>query len=153
MPKSIPSIVHAIYEQRPGNPSLQFEANTEPLAPLLAQWKAPLPDDLKQYVDHCIPVGDGDFGSIEFHTMETLLEEQTEADPGCEVFPHGFFCFAKEGDGSQFAFCIHDARIYQLHAGDGESGTIQSIQQSAEKTWPSLLDFLLHIQRILSEEQ
>ena len=153
MPRAIPSIVHAISKLKFGNPPFQFEADAEPLAPLLAQLNAPLPADLKQYLDHCIPVGDGEFGIVEFHTLETLLEEQTEADPGCDVFPHGFFCFAKEGDGSQFAFCIHDERIYQLHAGDGENGTIQTIQQCAETTWPTLRDFLLNVEQRLSAEQ
>lgn len=148
MPRSLKTIVNSIYAQRfAADWSVEFESNVDRLDPLLDQLGSVVPDALRDYLNHCIPTGGvGAGGLVDFHELEDLILEHTEAVPGCDFLPHGFFSIAKEGDGSQFAFCIHDSRVYHLGSGAGRDGTIASIQESARSAWSTLAEFLLYIE-------
>ena len=152
-PRSVTVIARDVYRtdfNGRRNDRINFEADTESLRPLLAKLPAPVPSDLREYLNHCIPdscifiYGAG----IDVHDLQELLTEHTEAVPCINVLPHGFFCFARDGGGAQFAFCIHDSRIYQFDGSAGSgNGTVQSIKSEALNRWGSLREFLLHAEQ------
>ena len=152
-PRSISTIGREIYQtdfHGRKNDQVNFESDTQSLRPLLAKLPAPVPSDLQEYLDHCIPnIGISIYGAgIDVHTLEELLTQHTDIAPCINVFPHGFFCFASDGGGAQFAFCVHDSRIYHLApSAEGANGTVQSIQSGALNRWDSLREFLLHVEQ------
>ena len=152
-PRSISTIGRDIYRtdfHGRKNDQVNFESDTQSLRPLLAKLPAPVPPDLQEYLNHCIPKGSVFvYGAgIDVYTLEGLLTQDTECVPCINVFPRGFFCFASDGGGDQFAFCVHDSRIYHLTTtAEGANGTVQSIQSQALNRWRSLREFLLYVEK------
>lgn len=116
-----------------------YEREYIALHPVLAKLPTPLPDDLTEYLDTCIPRHR--YGSsVEFHDLPTLLEENRDTVPGADAIEQGFFCFAKEGDGSQFAYCTETHRIYHLGFTIGDTAT--DTRSGAWDSWDSFASFL-----------
>ena len=51
---------------------------------------------------------------IEFHDLDTLIDEHEEYLPGADAIKQGFLCIAKEGDGTQFAYDVHTGKMYHI---------------------------------------
>ena len=145
---SVNELIDAIYAHRASDDWLvEFESNTESLKPVLDQLGGPLPQELQDYLNQCIPIGGaGAGGRVDFHGLSEIRLEHTQAAPGCDAIAFGFFCIATEGDGSQFAYCIHDQSIYRLKASSLRGGTLESIQQNALAKWPTLAKFLKFVE-------
>jgi len=88
---------------------------------------------------------------IEFHGLGDLIEENRDLAPGAYVIDHGFICFAKDGDGSQFAYSTFDAKIY--HLGFDVGNTREEIVEKAWADWPDFESFLRHKISILRDAQ
>ena len=152
-PRSISTIARDMYRtdfHGRKNDQVNFESDTQSLRPLLAKLPAPVPSDLQEYLDHCIPnlpvFIDG--AGIDVHTLGELSTQDSDIVPCINVFPHGFFSFASDGAGDQFAFCVHDSRIYHLTSSAGSgNATVQSIRSEALNRWETLREFLLYVEQ------
>lgn len=107
-----------------------------------------IPKDLNEYLEFCIPKQP--YGRmVEFHDIYTIIEENTECVPGADTIEQGFFCFAKSGDGTQFAYLTQNKKVYQLNYNAGED-----LEETLEETiaeWPSLESFLQNYLKELKE--
>ena len=130
-----------------GGDSKNFVRSHHEIEPILNSLGAKIPKDLQEYIAHYIP--EKSYGrQVTFHSLTGLIEEHTQAIPACEVLNFGFFCFAQEGDGSQFAYCVHDQRIYHLGFNIEYESTDEVIEK-AWHSWPSLQSFLIRYANIL----
>ncbi len=121
-----------------GNDPPTFASGRLPLQPLLTQLGVRLPEDIGEYVDHCIP--DVAFGPlVEFHDVESLLVEHDELEPGADLLAQGFLCIGKEGDGTQFAYDLHTSKVFHV---ESAYDTADDTREEAWYEWDSLVDFL-----------
>jgi hypothetical protein len=130
-----------------------FVEDWSPIQPLLDVLGRKLPPDLAEYIEKCIPTAS--YGRmVEFHSLDRLIEENRDYVPGADTIHQGFLCFAKEGDGSQFAYCCDDRWVYHISEEAGED--TQATRTAAYESWNSLADFLsdyLVVLRELNEKQ
>lgn len=108
------------------------------LQPFLDQLNGGLPRDFIEYLDHGIPAEP--YGlRVEFHDLESLIIEHEEAEPGADAIQQGFFCIAKEGDGTQFAYDISTRKVLQIECA---YETADDTRKESWNEWNSLLEFL-----------
>ena len=138
---------------RTDNDTPVFVTDRSTLQPILDQLNADLPQDLIEYLDHCIPTES--YGRmVEFHGYETLIEENRDYVPGGDTIKQDLLCIAKEGDGSQFAYDVRTGKI--LHIGQTASETAEKTREEAWESWGSFIEFLnwyLHDLREVVAEQ
>ena len=116
------------------------------VAPVTSKFEAPLPTELRHYIEHLLPTESIRGGPVWFHSADDINFLAENSVPDATVTPYGFFCFAQEGDGSAFAYCIHDSHIYHLgFVNEGDYGATMSwkdIAKNAWESWPDLRSFL-----------
>ena len=134
---SIRAIINRICEADVSPPG--FVEDWSPLQPVLDVLQRDLPKELAEYVETCIPTES--YGRmVEFHSLRTLIEENSDYVPGADTIKQGFLCIAKEGDGSQFAYCCDDRRVYHISEEAGEDAV--ATRNDAYESRNSLADFL-----------
>lgn len=137
-------LIDLLYET--AGASVDFTTDTSGLAPVLARLGGPVPSELLAYIENRIPTETISQGPVWFYDVDSIVFASESAIPAVTVTPYGFFCFAQEGDGSAFAYCVHDSRIYHLgFVNEGQYGptmTTKLIQDNAWETWPNFRSFL-----------
>lgn len=131
-----------------------FTQDHSGLLPALKKLGGSVPEDLQEYLDFCIPTSS--YGRmVEFHSVSRMLEENTEYVPGADSVAQGFWCFAKAGDGSQYAYSMDDRKIYLI--GPGSEKTKELTKAHAESVWDSLQAllewYLQELTKVLDEEK
>jgi hypothetical protein len=134
---SIRAIIDQIYSIN--DVPARFVDGRSALQPILATLNRELPADLVEYLETCIPT-ENYGGIVEFHPVDTLIEENRDYVPGADTIRQGFLCIAKEGDGSQFAYCCDDRRVYHINVEAGKDA--QGTREKAGESWNSLEEFL-----------
>ena len=122
----------------------EWETDIAALKETLNMLGSSLPPELVEYLQTCVPSSSYEAWKINFYDVQDMVEQNRDYEPGCHVCSHGFLCFACEGDGSQYAYCIGTNRVFHLGFDYGENA--QETREMAWKSWPSLSTFLDHVQ-------
>ena len=130
--------VDTIYRER--DRSTDFELSTERLIPILKTLGGPIPAELQEYLDTCIPTHSTDTGPVQFHGIDDLICENSEAVPGMDTIHQRMVCLAKDGGGDQFAFCIDERKVYHI---DVEAGVdAAATKRKSYASWATIDAFL-----------
>ncbi len=121
----------------------QFEHNIELLAPILSKLTSPLPEDLAEYLEYCIPTEPYGTGcTAYFHDLVSLIKENRDYVPGGDMIELNMLSFAKDTSGNQYAYSVDDGTVYWVVLGDHPTPLAT---KAAGGSFDSLEDFLLTI--------